>query len=120
MLVAREYLTPAMGSSVNRFFASAAIVSSTTGITRSMNSGTCAPHHGTQGGYTLPQREWLCHLARQARHLLPAADFPSGVVGALSLPKRFPNLLSRSRPGPQPGPSPSLAQARSWQTGRRG
>jgi hypothetical protein len=40
MLVAREYLTPATGSSINRVRANAAIVASTTGATRSMNAGT--------------------------------------------------------------------------------
>ena len=37
ILVAREYRAPAMGSSTNAFRESAAIVSSTTGATRSMN-----------------------------------------------------------------------------------
>jgi hypothetical protein len=36
MLVAREYFTPATGSCINFFLASARIVSSTTGVTRFM------------------------------------------------------------------------------------
>jgi hypothetical protein len=40
MLVVREYLMPAIGSSMNFLRASAAMVSSTTGMTRSMKFDT--------------------------------------------------------------------------------
>jgi len=43
MLVLREYRTPAIGFSTNLHFASARMVSSTTGATRSMNVITHAP-----------------------------------------------------------------------------